>query len=132
MRSDFSLAAHSLLTYALSTSVEDVDYLGLVAINAARKNEKHPEHALLEIVFPDSWLVNAKGKEEFIDTYFIVRIDRVVVDEWRDKVSALRAQRDAETQPPPEEAVQLQSSPEDNTPVTILPSSTLSSDTVSS
>lgn len=127
MRSEFSQAAHSLLTHALAYNLEDVDYLGLVATGHARKNDKH-NHARLEIMFPDNWLVNAIGDEKFVDTYFIVKIDRVAVDEWMAKCSALRAKREAETQDPPEDTDQLSSSPEDNTPVACFHSSTLSSE----
>lgn len=117
MRSEFSQAAHSLLTHALAYNLEDVDYLGLVATGHARKNDKH-NHARLEIMFPDNWLVNAIGDEKFVDTYFIVKIDRVAVDEWMSKCSALRVKREAESQNSPENSNQPQPSPEEQTPDT--------------
>lgn len=131
MRSEFSLAAHSLLTYTLSKNIEDVEYLGLVATSSSRQNDKHPGVAKMEILFPDKWLVNARGDERFIDTYFIVRIDRTAVDEWKEKCSALRTQRELENPDPPEGEDSALSSPEDTSPDTALHSSTLSSDTVS-
>jgi hypothetical protein len=131
MRSEFSQSAHSLLTHSLAYHLEDVEYLGLVATGHARKNKKHPEHAELTILFPDPWLVNALGEENFVDTYFIVKIDRTAVDEWSGKVRALRAKREAETQDSPENTDQLSSSPEDNTPAPTGHSSTLSTEEVS-
>lgn len=130
MRSEFSQSAHSLLTHSLAYHLEDVEYLGLVATGHARKNKKHPEHAELSVLFPDPWLVNALGDEKFTDTYFIVKIDRTAVDEWMGKVRALREQREADNQIPPEDSDQLSSSSEDNTPEPTVHSSTLSSETV--
>lgn len=129
MRSEFSLAAHSLLTHAIAYNLEDVDYLGIVATSVARKNDKNP-YGKLEMFFPDEWAKNIKGDEKFVDTYFLVKIDRVAVDEWAEKCRALRTQREAESQDSPEDPNQPQPSPEDISPVTTAHSS-LSSDTVS-
>ena len=90
MKSDnLSRSAHSLVTYALSKHLESVSYLGMVVTGHARKNDKHPEYARIELMFPDEWLKNAKGIESFRDTYLIVKINREVTDEWSEMCSAL-------------------------------------------
>jgi len=117
MRSEFSLAAHSLLTHAIAYNLEDVDYLGIVAISVARKNDKNP-YGKLEMFFPDEWVKNIKGDEQFVDTYFLVKIDRVAVDEWSEKCRALKLSRDTDPQNSPECSNQIHTSSEDTTPVT--------------
>lgn len=130
MRSKLAQAIHSLLTYALSKHLESVDYLGIVATEHARSNRKHPEYAKLEIRFPDSWLVNAVGNEKFADTYFIVKINREVTDEWSEMCRVLRQKREAESQNPPEDTGQPLPSSEEHSPATTDHSFLISDNTV--